>query len=94
MALKSKSAAVNADTEVIRIEADDFGNFMQVEEFIKLHDPIDQIVTVSSNHSESFWVYTLETKTGRYLANNLEVGNCRCYAEPLINDLLEYTEGD
>ena len=44
-----------------------------------------------NDHKKSSYegsVYNFETKTGVYLANNLLVSNCRCWAEPVLDDLI------
>lgn len=34
------------------------------------------------------FVYNIETGTGTYLAENITVSNCRCYAEPILEELI------
>ncbi|QMV49869.1 MAG: minor head protein [Mu-like cryoconite phage AB09] len=48
-------------------------------------------VRVKSHKNDAYegFVYNFETETGVYLANNQLVSNCRCWAEPVLDDIFD-----
>ena len=74
--------------EIVRVAGKSAGGFSKGHPIV--HHPrrvLQKIVGEYSGH-----VYNLETSCGWYVAQNLLVGNCRCYAEPVLADLLASLE--
>lgn len=69
----------------IRIETDNFRNFENCE---SSGIQISKIVNVFSSDFSGH-VYNLQTNNGYYIADNVLVGNCRCTAEPVMDDFFE-----
>lgn len=56
------------------------------------HRFIFREVTLAHQVPYQGWVYNFETTSGWYTADNRAVKNCRCYAEPILDDIIAQSE--
>lgn len=75
--------------EIVAVHAESLGDLRDSRSKQKFSCVVEKLGCVLDTH-----VYNLQTESSWYVAQNLVVHNCRCYAEPVLDDLLDDDEDD